>query len=121
MCHLKDAGRTAGHIEGTQYHLNHFIRVLGDVRVTSLTDQDLEAFKKKREKEKTTSGKCVSQGTIKADFKSLKSALNWAVRRKPPLLESVPFAIPGVSAHEHHWLAASGCGVVGLAALVLAD
>ena len=97
---LKATGRTAGHIEGTQTHLDHFMRVLGDVRVMSLTDADMTAFqnkrgkekvtkktvakktttkKKSRKKEKTVSKRLISQGTIRSDFKSLRSAVNWAM------------------------------------------
>ncbi len=37
---------------------------------------------------------CSSQGTIRSDFKSLRSAVNWAMSRKPPLLGECPFTIP---------------------------
>ncbi len=50
---LNATGRTPGHIDGTRGHLDHFIRVLGDVRVVSLTDADMAAFQNKRGKEKT--------------------------------------------------------------------
>ena len=126
---LKATGRTPGHIEGTRVHLDHFIRVLGDVRVMSLTDADMTAFQNKRGKEKaarnkeskkTTTGKkasekkvakkkarkkekpvskrVISQGTIRSDFKSLRSAVNWAMSRKPPLLADCPFTIPKITA-----------------------
>lgn len=123
--HLQATGRTAGHVEGTRIHLDHFIRILGDVRVMSLTDADMTAFQKKRAKEKsarrTTSkkkatrakkkaaktkskkngksnnGRTVSQGTIRSDFKSLRSAVNWAMERKPPLLTTCPFTIPKIT------------------------
>ena len=49
---LDATGRTPGHVEGTRGHLDHFIRVLGDVRVMSLTDADMAAFQNKRGKEK---------------------------------------------------------------------
>ncbi len=94
---LMATGRTAGHIEGTRGHLDHFIRVLGDVRVMSLTDADMTAFQNKRGKEKTPSKRLVSQGTIRSDFKSLRSAVNWAVTRKPPLLAECPFTIPKIT------------------------
>jgi len=51
--HLRNTDRTPGHIEGTLIHINHFIRILGDVRVMTLTDASIELFQKKREKEKT--------------------------------------------------------------------
>ena len=35
--HLRNTDRTPGHIEGTLIHTNHFIRILGDVRVMTLT------------------------------------------------------------------------------------
>ncbi len=47
---LKATGRTPGHIDGTRGHLDHFIRVLGDVRVMSLADADMIAFQNKRGK-----------------------------------------------------------------------
>jgi hypothetical protein len=53
MDHLTATGRTAGHVEGTRIHLDHFIRVLGDVRVMSLTDADMTTFQQKRAKEKS--------------------------------------------------------------------
>lgn len=56
------------------------------------------AFKKLREKEKTTSKRLISQGTIRSDFKSLRSAVNWAMTRKPPLLADCPFTIPKITA-----------------------
>ena len=89
---LKATSRTPGHIDGTRGHLDHFIRVLGDVRVMSLTDADMTAFQNQRGKETTakkTAGKkkggtkksrkkanpaskrLISQGTIRSDFKSL--------------------------------------------------
>ena len=94
---LTATDRTPGHVEGTQVHLDHFIRVLGDVRVMSLTDAEMTAFQKKRAKEKTPSKRLVSQGTIRADFKSLRSAVNWAMSRKPPLLTECPFTIPKIT------------------------
>ncbi len=94
---LEATGRTPGHIEGTRVHLDHFIRVLGDVRVMSLTDADMTAFQQKRAKEKTPSNRLVSQGTIRSDFKSLRSAMNWAMERKPPLLAECPFTIPRIT------------------------
>lgn len=94
---LRATGRTAGHVEGTQVHLDHFIRILGDVRVMSLTDADMARFHQKRGKEKATSKRHVSQGTIRADFKSLRSAVNWATNRKPPLLANSSFAIPKIT------------------------
>ena len=63
----------------------------------TLTDADMKRFKQKREKEKTTSGRTVTPDTIRADFKSLNSTLNWAMERRPPLLKSCPFSIPSVS------------------------
>jgi len=111
---LKATGRTPGHIEGTRVHLDHFIRVLGDVRIMSLADADMTAFQNKRGKEKAArkkagkkkvatkkphrsekrvSSRLVSQGTIRSDFKSLRSAVNWAMNRKPPLLAECPFTI----------------------------
>ncbi|MHC4064981.1 MAG: hypothetical protein ACYSUI_10835 [Planctomycetota bacterium] len=95
---LRATDRTPGHIEGTRVHLDHFIRVLGDVRVASLTDADMVAFKRSREKEKTPSNRSVSQGTMRSDFKSFRSAINWAINRKPPLLVECPFTIPKISA-----------------------
>ncbi len=95
--HLRNTDRTPGHIETTQVHLNHFIRILGDVRVMGMTDASIELFQKKREKEKTPSKRTVSPGTIKANFKSLKSAVNWAMKRKPPLMETCPFEFPTIS------------------------
>ena len=50
---LNATDRTPGHIDGTRGHLDHFIRVLGDVRVMSLTDADMTAFQNKRGKETT--------------------------------------------------------------------
>ena len=50
---LNATGRTPGHIDGARGHLDHFIRVLGGVRVVSLTDADMAAFQNKRGKEKT--------------------------------------------------------------------
>jgi integrase len=125
MDHLTATGRTAGHVEGTRIHLDHFIRVLGDVRVMSLTDADMTTFQQKRAKEKSarrttskkktakakkksakkksrkngksTNGRTVSQGTIRSDFKSLRSAVNWAMERKPPLLTTCPFTIPKIT------------------------
>jgi integrase len=94
---LKSTGRTPGHVEGTRVHLNHFIRVLGDVRVMSLTDADMTAFQNKRGKEKTPSKRLLSQGTIRSDFKSFRSAVNWAMTRKPPLLAECPFTIPKIT------------------------
>lgn len=95
---LNATGRTPGHVEGTRVHLDHLIRVLGDVRVMSLQDSDMLAFKKSRENEKSTSNRKISQGTIRSDFKSLRSAVNWAMSRKPPLLSECPFAIPKITA-----------------------
>ncbi len=116
---LKATDRTPGHIDGTRGHLDHFIRILGDVRVMSLTDADMTAFqnkrgkektagkkkgekkvakKKARKEEKTVSKRLVSQGTIRSDFKSLRSAVNWAMNRKPPLLAECPFSIPKIAA-----------------------
>ena len=95
---LNATGRTPGHVEGTRVHLDHFIRVLGDVRVMSLQDSDMLAFKKSRGNENTTSNRKVSQGTIRSDFKSLRSAVNWAMCRKPPLLADCPFTIPKITA-----------------------
>jgi hypothetical protein len=115
---LNATGRTPGHIEGTWVHSDHFIRVLGDVRVMSLQDSDMLVFKKSRENEKTTSKRKVSQGTIRSDFKSLRSAVNWAMSRKPPLLAECPFTLPKITAttvkpflpteeiNRLHWLAA---------------
>lgn len=125
MDYLTATDRTAGHIEGTRIHLDHFIRVLGDVRVMSLTDADMAAFhktranersarrsttkkkvtrvgkktakKKSRKNGKPTSSRSVSQGTIRSDFKSLRSAVNWAMERKPPLLVDCPFTIPKIT------------------------
>jgi integrase len=125
MDYLTATGRTAGHVEGTRIHLDHFIRVLGDMRVMSFTDADMTTFQQKRAKEKsarrTTSkkkaakakkksakkksrkngksanGRTVSQGTIRSDFKSLRSAVNWAMERKPPLLTTCPFTIPKIT------------------------
>jgi len=115
---LKATGRTPGHLEGTRVHLDHFIRVLGDVRVMSLTDADMTAFQNKRGKEKISgkkvskkkvakkkgqkkkravSKRIISQGTIRSDFKSLRSAVNWAMSRKPPLLAECPFTIPKIT------------------------
>ncbi len=121
---LTATDRTPGHIEGTRVHLDHFIRVLGDVRVMSLTDADMTAFQKTRAKEKSArrstskkvtkvgkktakkksrkngkpaNGRTVSQGTIRSDFKSLRSAVNWAMERKPPLLVECPFTIPKIT------------------------
>ena len=117
---LKATDRTRGHIEGTRVHLDHFIRVLGDVRMMSLTDADMTAFqktrakekaarrgtskkktkkaakKKSRKKEKPANIRTVSQGTIRSDFKSLRSAVNWAMERKPPLMSGCPFTIPKI-------------------------
>jgi integrase len=122
--HLTASGRTAGHIEGTRVHLDHFIRVLGDARVMSLTDADMTTFQQKRAKEKATrkrastkigkksakknakkkspkkkagSSRTISQGTIRSDFKSLRSAVNWAMDRKPPLLATCSFTIPKIT------------------------
>ena len=119
--YLTATDRTPGHIEGTRVHLDHFIRVLGDARVMSLTDADMTAFQQKRAKEKATrkraskekakkatkkkspkkkkpvSGRTISQGTIRSDFKSLRSAVNWAMERKPPLLTTCPFTIPKIT------------------------
>jgi integrase len=95
---LEATGRTPGHIDGTRGHLDHFIRILGDVRVMSLTDADMAAFQNKRGKENTPSKRHVSQGTIRSDFKSFKSAVNWAMNRKPPLLAECPFTIPKIAA-----------------------
>ena len=95
--HLRNTDRTPGHIEGTLIHINHFIRILGDVRVMTLTDASIELFQKKREKEKTPSKRTVSPGTFKANFKSLKSAVNWAMKRKPPLMETCPLEFPTIS------------------------
>ncbi len=121
---LTATGRTPGHVEGTRVHLDHFIRVLGDVRIMSLTDADMTAFQNKRgkekasgkqsqrksnsskkaskkkggKKEKPASKRLISQGTIRSDFKSLRSAVNWAINRKPPLLSECPFTIPKISA-----------------------
>ncbi|MCH7840265.1 MAG: hypothetical protein IID38_08535 [Planctomycetes bacterium] len=117
---LRATDRTPGHVEGTRVHMDHFIRVLGDVRVMSLTDADMTAFQNKRGKEKAARKKetkktatnkkagkkkvatkkpsksdsrvknrLISQGTIRSDFKSLRSAVNWAINRKPPLLAGV--------------------------------
>lgn len=72
MDQLTATDRTAGHVEGTRIHLDHFIRVLGDIRVMSLTDADMTNFQKKRTKEKTPSKRNVSQGTIRSDFKSFR-------------------------------------------------
>ena len=125
---LNATGRTPGHVEGTRVHLDHFIRVLGDVRVMSLTDADMTAFQSKRGKETTAkkqsakksetgkktgkkkgagkepsksgkrvSNRLISQGTIRSDFKSLRSAVNWAINRKPPLLAECPFTIPKIT------------------------
>jgi len=90
MDHLRDGGRTPGHIEGTKTHMDQFISVLGNRRVASLTDADMADFKRKREKK-------VTPDTIRANFKSLNSAVNWAIKRKPPLLKTCPFSIPSVS------------------------
>jgi len=90
MDHLRDGGRTPGHIEGTKTHMDQFISVLGNRRVASLTDADMADFKRKREKK-------VTPDTIRANFKSLNSAINWAIKRKPPLLKTCPFSIPSVS------------------------
>ncbi len=94
---LQATGRTPGHVEGTRTHLDHFIRVLGDVRVVSLTDADMTTFQQQRGKEKTPSKRHLSQGTIRSDFKSLRSAVNWAINRKPPLLTECPFTIPKIT------------------------
>ncbi len=125
---LEATDRTPGHIEGTRVHLDHFIRVLGDVRVMSLTDADMTAFLNKRGKEKVVgkkatkktatkkragkkkvatekprksdkrvSNRLISQGTIRSDFKSLRSAVNWAMNRKPPMLAECPFTIPKIT------------------------
>ncbi|MFQ5463534.1 MAG: tyrosine-type recombinase/integrase [Phycisphaerae bacterium] len=115
---LQATSRTPGHVEGTRVHLDHFIRVLGDVRVMSLTDADMTAFQNKRGKETTArektgkkkvakkkrrkneqpvSKRLISQGTIRSDFKSLRSAVNWAMSRKPPLLAECPFTIPKIT------------------------
>jgi hypothetical protein len=53
MDYLTATGRTAGHVEGTRIHLDHFIRVLGDMRVMSLTDADMTTFQQERAKEKS--------------------------------------------------------------------
>ena len=42
----KATSRTPGHIDGTRGHLDQFIRVLGDMRVMSLTNADMTAFHK---------------------------------------------------------------------------
>jgi hypothetical protein len=55
MDYLTATGRTAGHVEGTRIHLDHFIRVLGDMRVMSLTDADMTTFQQERAKEKVCS------------------------------------------------------------------
>ncbi len=115
---LQATGRTPGHLEGTRVHLDHYIRVLGDVRVMSLTDADMTAFQNKRGKETTAKKKAgkkkvakkkswenvkpatkrlISQGTIRSDFKSLRSAVNWAMSRKPPLLAECSFTIPKIT------------------------
>jgi hypothetical protein len=49
---LRTGDRTAGHIEGTRLHLDHFIRILGDVPIMSLTDDDTAAFREAHQKEK---------------------------------------------------------------------
>jgi integrase len=90
MDHLRDGGWTPGHIEGTEGHFKQFISILGNRRVASLTDADMAEFKRKREKK-------VTPDTIRANFKSLNSAVNWAIKRNPPLLKSCPFSIPSVS------------------------
>ena len=54
--------------------------------------------KKSRGNEKPVSKRTISQGTIRSDFKSLRSALNWAMERKPPLLSDCPFTIPKITA-----------------------
>ncbi len=72
---LNSTDRTPGHVEGTRVHLDHFIRVLGDVRVTSIQDSDMLGFKKSREKEKTTSNRKISQGTIRAERPSMALVL----------------------------------------------
>ncbi len=117
---LKATDRTPGHIEGTRVHMDHFTRVLGDARVMSLTDADMTTFQQTRAKEKTAparkikkkaakkkvagrkvkpaSSRTISQGTIHSDFKSLRSAVNWAITRKPPLLTDCPFTIPKITA-----------------------
>jgi len=95
--YLQAGGRSAGHLEGTTVHLDHFIRILGDRRVASLTDSDLMVFRDKRAKENGSGGRKVSPDTIRADFKSLMSAVNWAMKGKPPLLKSQPFPIPSVT------------------------
>ncbi len=120
---LTATDRTPGHIEGTRVHMDHFIRVLGDVRIMSMTDADMITFLNKRGKEKAvrkkstkqgdtskktgktnikkkkkpTSNRLISQGTIRSDFKSLRSAINWAMTRKPPLLTECPFTIPKIT------------------------
>ena len=43
------------------------------------------------------SNRKVSQGTIRSDIKSLRSAVNWAMTRNPPLLANCPFTIPKVA------------------------
>ncbi len=122
--HLRSMDRTPGHLEGSRIHLDHFIRVLGDERVVSLTDKDMAEFKRLREKEKaartrrgtkpnhksskrgkkTTIGKRqVSHGTIRADFKSLNSAVKWAMERKPSLLTSCPFTTPTLGSSGSRW------------------
>ena len=58
--------------------------------MASLIDADMADFKRKREKK-------VTPDTIRANFKSLNSAVNWAIKRKPPLLKTCPFSIPSVS------------------------
>jgi hypothetical protein len=95
--YLRAGGRTAGHLEGTTVHLDHFIRILGDRRVIRLTDSDMMVFRDKRAKENGSGGRKVSPDTIRADFKSLMSAVNWAMKGKPPLLKSQPFSIPSVT------------------------
>lgn len=98
--------------------------MLGDARVTSLTDADMTTFQQKRAKEKASrkraskrktlgtekkyaktkaparkpvSSRTISQGTIRSDFKSLQSAVKWALERKPPLLTTCPFTIPKIT------------------------
>ena len=56
------------------------------------------AGKKKVASKKRVTSRLVSQGTIRSDFKSLRSAINWAMKRNPPLLSECPFTIPKIAA-----------------------
>jgi integrase len=59
--------------------LPHF----GHIRATQLTDKDVDRYVKKRRA-------TVKDSTINRELTDLKAILNWATRRKPPLLQRNP-------------------------------